>query len=313
MIRDVLQKLAETEGSPPALEVERLSGLETEELNEFRAEWPKLSAERRRAILALAVQLAENDIEFDFGPVLKVCLSDTDAAVRTTAIEGLWEDEEFRTADRLADLLRHDSAENVRIAAAMVLARFTQLADDGKLYRPTAERVRRALESAALNASESIDVRRRSIEALATVGGEVVDRLITSAYADRDPRMQASAIYAMGRTCDQRWLDTILREMENEDAELRFEAARAAGETQAPRSIVPLISLLDDEDLEVRLAAIGALGEIGGDLANKALQRCAKGKDQAMRAAAVEALSQNDLGSDPLNNSPFLNDSTRTV
>lgn len=313
MIRDVLQKLAGTEGSPPALEVERLSGLEASEMNEFRAEWPKLPAERRRAILAVAVQLAENDVEFDFGSVCKACLSDTDATVRATAIEGLWEDEEFRTADRLADMLRQDSAENVRVAAAMVLAHFTQLADDGKLYRPSAERVRQALESAALDANESVDVRRRSIEALATLGGELVNRLIHSAYESGEERMRASALYAMGRTCDQRWLDPVLKEMESESAELRFEAARAAGEIQASRAIVPLIGMLDDEDLEVRLAAIGALGEIGGDLAKKALQRCANGKDQAMRAAALEALSQDDLGSDPLSISPFLHDSTRTV
>jgi len=313
VIRDVLQKLTETEGTPSALEVERLSGLGTAEVSEFRAEWPKLSAERRRAILAVAVQLAENDVEFDFSPVFKACLSDADAAVRTTAIEGLWEDEEFRTADRLAVMLRQDPAENVRIAAAMALTHFTQLADDGKLYRPTAERLQQALESTALDASESLDVRRRSIEALATFGGELVDHLIATAYADREPRMQASAIYAMGRTCEQRWLDIVLREMESDNAELRFEAARAAGEIHAPRALVPLIGLLDDEDVEVRLAAIGALGEIGGDLANKALQRCAKGKDQAMRAAAIEALGENDLGSDPLTISPFLNDSTRTV
>jgi len=313
VVRDILQKLSETQGSPPALEVERLSGLAAAELSEFRAEWPKIPAERRRAILTIAVELAENDVEFDFGAVFKFCLSDPDAAVRATAIEGLWEDEEFRTADRLAELLRKDPAENVRIAAALVLAHFIQLADDGKLYQPTVQRIRTALENAAADRSESVDVRRRSIEALAILGDEVVERLIASAYADSDSRMRASAIYAMGRTCDQRWLETVLKEMESESPEMRFEAARAAGEIQAPRAIVPLIGMLDDDDLEVRLAAIGALGEIGGELARKALQRCATGKDQAMRSAALDALNQNDLDSHPLSISPFLNDSTRTV
>lgn len=313
MIREVIEKLSNEESSPSAVEIARLSGLAPKDAGEFRDAWSGLPSERRRAVLHVAVQLAENDVELDFSTVFTVCLSDQDDEVRATAIEGLWESEDFRTADQLARLLRSDAAERVRVAAALGLARFALLAELGSLYQPAAARVRRALETAATDPGETVEVRRRAIEAIAAFSDSTVTELIETAYASADPKMRASAIYAMGRNCDDRWLEVILRELENEDPEMRFEAARAAGQLENSRAIVPLIALLDDPDLEVRLAAIGALGEIGGDVARKALQRCAQSKDAAIRAAANDALDELALSADPLSISPFLRRSTRTI
>ncbi len=313
MILDIVKKLAEAEGSPSAVEVARLSGLSASDLDEFRKAWTAVSTERRRAILQIAVQLAEHDVEMDFGQIFKLCLSDPDESVRATAIEGLWEDEEFRTADRLVTMLRTDSAEAVRAAAALVLSRFALLAEEGKLYAPSARRVREALFAAANDASETVEVRRRVIEALGVLSDPKVADLVAASYADPDPKMRASAVYAMGRTCDERWLEIILHELESENPEMRYEAARAAGELGSPRAIVPLISLLDDEDIEVQLAAVGALGFIGGDVARRALERCLQNQKPAVRAAAAEALSELDLTADPLSVAPFLKNSTRTI
>jgi HEAT repeat protein len=313
MIQNVLQKLAEANGSPPAVEVARLSGLSPSDVATFREAWGAIPPVRRRAILQMAVELAENDVEMDFGDVFKACLGDPDETVRAVAIEGLWEDEEFRTADQLATMLRHDTAEVVRVAAALGLAQFALLAEQGKLYAPSAKRVREALVAAATDFGETIDVRRRAIEALGVFSDRATADLIGAAYTDADPKMRASAVYAMGRSCDERWLETILRELESESPEMRYEAARAAGELGSERAIVPLITLLEDEDLEVRLAAVGSLGDIGGDIARKALQRCAQSENAAVRSAAIDALGELDLTADPLSISPFLRDSTRTI
>lgn len=313
MIQETVRRLADATGSPSAVEVSRLSGLSPTDLAQFREVWASVPAQRRREVLQMAVQLAENDVEMNFGDVFKVCLEDPDAAVRAAAIEGLWEDEEFRTADQLATMLRSDSAENVRAAAALGLSRFALLAEEGKLYAPSAKRVRDALFAAAADPSEAVEVRRRVVEALGVLSDPRVAALVEASYADSNPKMRASAVYAMGRTCDERWLETILRELESENPEMRYEAARAAGELGSARAIVPLIALLDDPDLEVQLAAVGALGDIGGDVARRALQRCLKSEKPAIRAAAADALSELDLTADPLSVSPFLNDSTRTV
>ncbi len=313
MIQDIVKKLADTTSSPSAVEVSRLSGLSSADLDAFRQVWADVPAERRRAILQIAVQLAEHDVEMDFSQIFKACLSDPDESVRATAIEGLWEDEEFRTADRLVAMLRTDAAESVRVAAALGLSRFALLAEEGKLYAPSARRVREALFAAANDASETIEVRRRVIEALGVLSDPHVAELVAASYDDPNPKMRASAVYAMGRTCDERWLEIILHELESENPEMRYEAARAAGELGSPRAIVPLIALLDDEDIEVQLAAVGALGDIGGDVARRALQRCLQNEKPAIRAAAADALGELDLTADPLSVAPFLKDSTRTI
>ena len=146
-INEVLAKLREG-ATPSAVEVGHLSGLSKPDAADFRAAWPELPAERRREILAVAIRLAENDVQMDFGTVFKACLADPDAAVRAAAIEGLWEDEEFRTADNLARMLREDPAETVREAAALGLARFATMVEEGTLYAPSAQRVRDALHAA---------------------------------------------------------------------------------------------------------------------------------------------------------------------
>lgn len=313
MIRETLQKIADAAGAPPAVEVARLAGLGAADLQEFPSVWRSVAPEQRRAVLQLAIQLAENDVELDFSDVFKSCLTDPNEGVRAAAIEGLWEDEEFRTADTLANMVRSDPAEQVRAVAALGLSRFAVLAELGRLYRPSAERVKAALLAAATDRSEAINVRRRAIEALGALSDPIVADLVAAAYADPDPKMRASAVYAMGRTCDDRWLETILRELENESPEIRYEAARAAGEVESSRALVPLITLLDDDDLEVRLASIGAIGEIGGEVARKTLQRCAESDNAAVRAAALDALNELNLNAEPLSISPFLKDSTRTI
>lgn len=312
MIDTVLKKLAEGK-TPSAVEVAHLSALSPAEVAGFRAGWTALSPERREAVLRLAIELSENDVVLDFGEIFKIALDDPEPLVRVAGIEGLWEDDDYRIADRMTALLRQDSDERVRVAAALGLARFATLAEEGLLAASAANRLRAALFAAAQDRQEPLDVRRRVIEALGALDDARVAGLIEAAYADPDPKMRASAMYAMGRTVDERWLPIILGELESDNAEFRFEAARAAGLIGSGRALVPLITRLDDEDLEVRLAAIGALGEIGGDVARKALQRCAKSEEEVVRDAANEVLDEMDLDADPLSIAPFLNDNTPTV
>jgi len=272
-----------------------------------------LPLDRRLAILSVANQLAEDDIHLDFSAVLRICLTDTDGGVRAAAIDGLWEDEEFRTGDLFAKMLRTDPDERARAAAAISLAKFALKAEEQTLYAPTAARVRQALLDAANDRREQREVRRRAVESVGVISDADVIDVIDRTYSDPDPKFKASALYAMGRHGDERWLPTVLGELESENPELRFEATRAAGELGSPRAVVPLINLLDDPDLEVRLAAVGGLGEIGGDVARKALERCTKSDEPAIRSAATEALGELDIEVNPLTTSPFLNDNTRTI
>src|SRR5579871_1255369 len=105
VIAEIVRKLGEG-SSPSAVQASQLAGLSAAEIAEAQLAWNALAPDRRRAVAALVVQLAENDVQLDFSAFFKECLKDSDAAVRAKAVEGLWEDEEFRTADLLARLLR---------------------------------------------------------------------------------------------------------------------------------------------------------------------------------------------------------------
>jgi HEAT repeat protein len=98
-----------------------------------------------------------------------------------------------------------------------------------------------------------------------------VTDLVEQAYDSADHELQVSAIYAMGRTVDKRWLPVIMDEMESSSSEMRLEAARAAGQIGSTEAVAELADLVSDDDLEVQLAAIMALGQIGGSLATHIL------------------------------------------
>src|SRR5690606_16320889 len=106
------------------------------------------------------------------------------------------------------------------------------------------------------NAAEDIDVRRRALEAIANCGHEIVVGAINEAVENPDRRMQISAVFAMGRTCDTRWSDHVLRQLEDDDPEMRYEAARAAGELELEDAVVHLTRLALDDDREIQLVAI---------------------------------------------------------
>lgn len=282
--------------------VRALSGLTAAQLGDsFAQAWAKTPTERRRAVTRNLVELAEDNFELDFTAVFKLCLRDPDAQVRVHAIEGLWENRERGLAEILLRMLREDPAELVRAAAARSLGRYTYLIEMGQLDAATAQRVRDGLLAAIHDAAEVLEVRRRAVEASAYISGDpTVHNIIAAAYADPHPKMKASALFAMGRNCDARWLPTLLAELDSPSPEMRYEAARACGELEDPQAVPYLIPLLDDLDWEVQLAAVQALGRIGGDTAQRALRRCLRRGDEKLAAAAQEALQEFPLGEDHL-------------
>lgn len=297
---EYLRSLSDESKKVSVAGLRQLSGLSRDQIAEFRLTWRGLPVERRRSIVRNAVDLAEDNVEFDFSAVLKVCLSDPDEEIRARAVDGLWEDEESSTALRLLDLLAHDPSPRVRASAAAGLSRFVYRIETRAIAASIAQKIRDGLLAAIDAGAETFEVRRRAIEAISYLSEPAVREIIERAYADPDEKMRASAVFAMGRNCDAVWLDTVVKEMRSPNPEMRFEAARAAGEIEDQRAVRPLVSLLVDEDREVRLASIAALGAIGGEAARKALQYSLEHGDEETKAAAAEAIEQLSFGEDPL-------------
>lgn len=296
--REAVLALRDAAGSPTDAAI--FSDLERAKVAEVRRLWPTLPLALRRRLVAQMAELGEEQIEYNFSRALKVALRDEDAGIRATAIAGLWEDEGEDLLAYLLDEALRDPDQPVREVAVRTLAHFSQLVVED-LISPRWFTPLRARLLDLVRGDESLEIRRRALEALSVFTEDPdVTGEIERAYRSDDETIQMSALYAMGRNLDARWLETVLKEMDSPSAGLRYEATKASGEFSDQRAVPVLIERLGDDDREVQLAAIGALGRIGGNAPMNVLRRLAGSRDDAVREAAEEALEEAVFLSNPL-------------
>jgi HEAT repeat protein len=173
------------------------------------------------------------------------------------------------------------------------------LAEFGELPAKDADKVQKALLTAFNNKKEQIDVRCRALEAISMLSKPQVEDMIRQAYQSDDLEFRASALCAMGRTCNSDWLSILLQELSSPYPQLRFEAARACAELEAEEAVPRLIELTGDGDAQVQISAVEALGRIGGSEAKQALQECLDSADDAISLAAEDALDEMKFWEDP--------------
>ncbi len=297
----VLDQLADESRQVRTLNLSHLSDLSRERAQRFRSAWLGLAPGRRTEVVGALVEQAEANIHLNFHMVLRECLADPHPEVRRLAIEGLWEDERLSLVPFLMRLLA-DESESVRAAAATSLGRFVLLGVYGEIPDSDAARVESALRNVWRRPQETTEVRRRVLESLSSTNADDVLEMIGNAYYHEEALMRQSAIFAMGRSADQRWARPVLDELVSPDAAMRYEAATAAGELALRASCPRLIRLLDDADSAVREAAAMALGKIGGRDARRALRAAAASSDIRLADAANEALEELTFNSDELEN-----------
>jgi HEAT repeat protein len=278
------------EGMPGAVIVYGLSNLSDDDLERLKPMWELILPETRARILNTLVDVSEANFELDYRAIGLFSLNDNDALVRKAAIEVLWEDESFELMNKLVNMAQWDESAMVRAAAASALGRFILLGELGDLPEDKVIPAQDAVVNLWIDSNEEVEVRRRALEAVANCGHEIVRDAIEEAYQSHEQLMRVSAIFAMGRTYDERWNDVILREMDNPVPEIRYEAARASGELEITEAIPRLARLAANDDREVKEAAIWSLGEIGGREAMRVLDRLAEDADNAEDDALLEAI-----------------------
>ena len=296
----VMVELGDTRRPVRHTDLVQLSGLSRAEAPGVMSSWTGIPASRRWELLDRMAELAADNIELDFTSVLKACLRDSDAGVRARAARGLWDSDDRTIVRPLIQALSRDPSPDVRAAAATTLAKFAELAGEGKLIRRDGQRINDALIAVIDSDDEQIETRRRAIEAVAAFNSDRVRSIIDAAYRDGDIRLKQSAVYAMGRSSEASWLPTVLRETRNQDASIRYEAAIACGYLGDDGTVPHLVNLLNDEDSQVQLAVVRSLGAIGGDLARRALTQAMKRGDDAIEEAAEAALASIEFDEDPL-------------
>ena len=296
---DYLAELKDDGQPVKAARLDRLSDLVDEERLLFLKAWSTFPAKRRRQVIRLLVDLAEDNVELNFDDIFLPSLSDSDARVRADAIHGLWEYDNRDLIEPLIHLLSADGDTDVRAEAALALGRFVLQWEFGALRDRYFRRVEEVLRQALANGDEEMEVRGRALEAIGSCSLPWVRQAIRQAYDGSDRRLRVSAVHAMGRNCDPNWLPILFQELCSGDAEMRYEAALACGSLADDGAVSRLSPLLEDEDAEVRAATIAALGEIGGREAKAVLMRYLDHPSRIVRDAVREALSLADLDEEP--------------
>jgi len=297
---DTIADLANSTESLSDSRLTTLSNISSEELKLFERVWDKVSAKLRRETIHHLVEMAEDDIALNFDGIFKYCLEDADTEVRTTAIEGLWENEDTPLIKPLVKLLEQDSSPEVQATAATALGRFALLAEFGKLRSNYKSIVAQSLLTTISDRNKTMEVRCRALEAVATLGQPEVGKAIKEAYESQEPEFKISAINAMGKNCDPSWLPVLLQEIHSPEAEMRCEAAQACGELGEEEAVPHIIGLVDDPDTGVALTAMQALGKIGGEQAKRYLKQCLDDPEDLVKQTARQALDELEAEEDPL-------------
>ncbi|MDQ5853996.1 MAG: HEAT repeat domain-containing protein, partial [Chloroflexota bacterium] len=164
IIEQTLRTVGDTSRRLTRTELRGLSDIGRETEASFMAAWRGIDLRRRREILRAMVELAEENVEFDFRDVFSACLGDADAEVRRVAVEGLWEDDRPRTLRHLLTMLGGDPDDGVRAAVALALGPFAYQAALDELRGDDAARLRASLLDTARDLDLDVDVRRRALE-----------------------------------------------------------------------------------------------------------------------------------------------------
>ncbi|MFW5696220.1 MAG: HEAT repeat domain-containing protein [Phototrophicaceae bacterium] len=249
-----------------------VSGLSREQVDQLRSTWEQVVPAARRKIMRQLVEASENMFQLDYRAFAIFGLGDPDPGVREAAIDALWEDQSLEVMNLLIGIVRQDDNREVRAAAMSGLSEFILLGELGDLPDTETQRAQDLAAAVWQDEAEDVAVRRRALEAIANCSNPMVPGAIEDAYNSPHQEMRISAIFAMGRTYDDRWSDTVLEEIESEDPAMRYEAARAAGELSLVEAVPSLAQLTLEPDREIVEVAVWSLGEIGGKSAVRVLE-----------------------------------------
>jgi hypothetical protein len=242
----------------------QLTDLSREQIIVFEEHWAHLPLDIRRDIVLRLNELSLDELALDFSRVFMSLVCDSDETVRARAVNGLWEETSSSFLQRLSHLAFNDDSAAVQQAVAERLGTYCFEAEVDMLDEDDVRCTREALLH-LLDHGKTWMVRRRAMESAAFMTTEPrVRQAILDAYESDFEQEQAGALFAMGRQLRDEWYPIILRELDNEDPDIRCEAARAAAEYGDDSALDPLQKLVDDEDEEIQAVAIMGIGQIGG-------------------------------------------------
>jgi HEAT repeat protein len=289
----VLDALGARDEEFPGRYLNEFSDIPPASLESLLEAWPRIPLERKLLLLDRLNLRANEDTLVSFDDLGRALLTDVEPQVRIRAMRLLVECEDVHLVPIYIDLLTKDSDAAVRAESASTLGMFVQLGEFEDIPAEVHHRVEDVLLE-VLNGEDEASVRRRALEALGFSSRDEVPVLIESSFNRQDPDWQASALFAMGRSNDERWAEEVLRMIASENRRVRLASVQAAGELGLAQARPLLLRLLEDEyDDAVAGAAIWSLSQIGGEDVRLYLQNLLDTVEDDEQAAFLEEALDN--------------------
>jgi HEAT repeat protein len=292
---------------PPRL-LRNFSDLSHKDQRTLSQLWLDIEHRRKLSLFEDLEAIAETDTLVNFDEFAKFGITDPDPAVRVMSIRLLWECEEAGLIPVFTELMQSDPAEDVRAAAASALGKFVYLGELDSIP----DNLKISLVQNLLDVVKGEDlplVRRNALESLGYSSNTKVPGLINTALDSGDSQWMISALFAIGRSADEQWAETVLKYLDRSENEIKFEAVRAAGELELDEARDMLLELLveTEDDLELRYAVIWSLSQIGGEGIKESFDELLKKSEDEEEIVWLErALENLDTGGD-IEKMEFLN------
>lgn len=264
--QSVLDHLLDSKKDIPQSHLSHYSDLDPKSLRLFLDIWPRVTPERKVLLLDHLLAHLDSDTLVSYEDIGRELLTDTDGEVRARAIGLLAESDDPKLVEPILNIFLTDSVLAPRIEAADLLGEFVLLGELEELNNTFQHKIEDALIQ-VIRSDENPTLRRHALEALGYSSRDETVNIFESAYQREDPVWVASALRAMGRSHDNRWNESVVTKLVDEDPRIRFAAAEAAGELTIEEAAPIMLKMLEDEeeDDEVTSAVIWALSQIGGE------------------------------------------------
>ncbi|HSQ27358.1 MAG TPA: HEAT repeat domain-containing protein [Anaerolineales bacterium] len=269
-----------------------LSDLEPEETQSLSKIWGNIPLWRRQAIMEDVEALSADDVLLSFVNFSLMVLQDSNAGIRQQGVQSLWEYEDDALIPVYQHLILKDEDPGVRAAAAGALGRYIYNGELDELAPEVLHDIEELLLAVA-QGEDAPNVRRAALEALGFSSCKELSPLIERAYASKEKEWIASALFAMGRSGNEKWRQHVAAMLEHPTPLVRMEAARAAGELEMKETTQTLIELLDDPNDNTRMACIWSLSQLGGEGVRQILEDIVEEADAEDNLEFLEAALDN--------------------
>lgn len=295
--QEVVEELLDSSQIFSPVHLHRFSDISPVDLATLKNNWAKVDPKRRENLMEDLEELSDADTLTCFDDLCYMVLEDENPRVRAAAIRLLWETNDLSFSNRLIQILKNDPDETVRSAAASGLGMYVYLGEIDEISQKQLEKVEETLLK-VLESTEKRQVRRKSLEALGFSSRPEVPSLIHNAFKSNEMDWRISALFAMGRSADQRWKEQVLASLKDPDPEIRFEAIRAAGELELKSARQPIMEMLPEqenrENEDIFKAIIWSLSQIGGSnvraVMNAIMDQARDEEEEEFIASAMENL-----------------------